>query len=81
MMDCKHCQEEGMMHCTGCCHTRYAHPVVGMDAAEGTVMDRPDQMISQPLLALRSVALSIMFFSSRVFSPQEGTFSCDHPRL
>lgn len=46
-----------------------------------TVMDRPDQMISQHLLALRSVDLSIMFFSSRVFFPQEGTFTCDHCKI
>lgn len=39
---------------------------------------RPDDLTH--LMVLRAVALSIRFLSSRVFSPQESTFTCDHPK-
>lgn len=59
----------------------YSCHAVSVDAAERKVMGKPDQMISQCLLALRSMNLITMFFSWRFLFPQEGTFKCNHPEV
>lgn len=53
----------------------YSCHAVSVDVAKRNVMHKPDQMISQCLLTLRSMNLTTIFFSWRAFFPHKRALS------